>query len=214
MEKVIANHRGAWKPESKSEAQWRSSLRDYALPRLGAMPVDKIKTADVLAVLTPVWNENRETARRVRHRIEAAMKWAVAQAHRQDNPAGDAIAAALPKVGQRRTHHRALPYAEVAGTLAKVRGSDAALSTKPALEFLALTAARSGEVPNAVWAEMDLPRATWVVPPGRAKTGREHRVPLSGRSLRVLDEAQELRGREFGRGGAPRPRYGPLRSSE
>ena len=78
MEKVIANHRGAWKPESKSEAQWRSSLRDYALPRLGAMPVDKITTADVLAVLSPIWNEKRETARRVRHRIGAVMKWAVA----------------------------------------------------------------------------------------------------------------------------------------
>ena len=193
MEKVIATHSGAWKPGSKSEAQWRASMRDYALPCLGAMPVDKITTADVLAALTPIWNEKRETARRVRHRIGAVMKWAVAQGHRPDNPAGDAIAAALPKVRQRRTHHRALPCAEVAGTLAKVRGSDAVLSTKLALEFLALTAARSGEVRNAVWAEMDLPRATWVVPAGRAKTGREHRVPLSGRSLGVLDEARELR---------------------
>ena len=78
MEEVIENHRGAWKPESKSEAQWRSSLRDYSLPRLGAMPVDKITTADVLAVLSPIWIEKRETARRVRHRIGAVMKWAVA----------------------------------------------------------------------------------------------------------------------------------------
>ena len=195
VEKVIANHRGAWRRGSKSEAQWRASMRDYALPRLGAMPVDRVTSADVLGVLTPIWNEKRETARRVRHRIGAVMKWAVAEGFRLDNPAGDAIGEALPKSGQRVEHHPALPYAEVAEALARVRRSDAALSTKLAFEFLVLTAARSGEVRKAVWSEMQLERAIWVIPADRMKAGREHREPLSRRALRVLDEARELRDR-------------------
>ena len=192
LEEVIATHSGAWKPGSKSEAQWRASMRDYALPRLGAMPVGKITTADVLEVLSPIWNEKRETARRVRHRIAAVMKWGVAQGLRGDNPAGDAISEALPKVGQRKEHHRALPYPEVGAALARVRRSNAALSTKLAMEFLVLTAARSGEVRNALWSEIGIESAMWVIPAKRMKAEREHRVPLSGWALEVLAEAEQL----------------------
>ena len=98
-ETVIGIHREGWKDGGKSEAQWRASLRDYALPKLGRKGVDEITTADVMAVLIPHWHTKTETMRRVRQRIGAVMKWAVAQGHRDDNPAGDAIAAALPKGG-------------------------------------------------------------------------------------------------------------------
>ena len=192
VEKVIAVHRDGWKDGGRSEKQWRSSLRDYALPRLGTRPVDRIHTADVMAVLLPIWNEKRETARRVRRRISAVMRWAVAQGYREDNPAGDAIGAALPHNGVRRRHHRALPYAEVAGAIAKVRASGAYPATVLAFEFLVLTACRSGEVRGARWKEMDLAGREWRIPGARMKTGREHRVPLSGGAVAVLQEAQAL----------------------
>ena len=146
IEKVIAIHEPSWKDGARSGEIWRSSLRDYAMPRLGGKPVDKITTADVLAVLVPIWSTKRETARRVRQRIGAILKWAVAQGYRDDNPAGEAIGEALPKTGSPKQHQRALPHAEVGTAVRKVRGSKAWWATKAAFEFLTLTAARSGEV--------------------------------------------------------------------
>ena len=98
-EKVIAMHEPTWKDGARSAAIWRSSLRVYAMPCLGRKTVDAINTADVMTVLVPIWSTKRETARRVRQRIGAVMKWSVAHRYRQDNPAGDAIAEALPRDG-------------------------------------------------------------------------------------------------------------------
>ena len=188
-EKVIRIHAATWTPGGKSEVQWRASLRDYAMPILGHIRLDKITTADVLAVLLPIWNEKRETARRVRQRIGAIMKWAVAQNYRQDNPAGEAIGAALPKNGVHRQHHKALPHGEVGAAIQKVRQSGAYRATVLAFEFIVLTACRSGEVRGARWKEVDLSTATWTIPGKRMKTRREHRVPLSKRALQILNEA-------------------------
>ena len=192
VEKVIAVHRAGWKDGSKSEKDWRTTLRDYAVPKLGGRPVHRITTADVMAVLLPIWNEKRVTARRVRQRIGAVMRWAVAQGYREDNPAGDAIGAALPKNGVRAQHLAALPYAEVAGAIETVRGSGAHLATVLAFEFLVLTACRSGEIRGARWDEIDLEAREWRIPPERMKTGREHRVPLSAGALEVLRAARGL----------------------
>jgi len=189
-EKVIAIHRKAWRPGSKSEAQWRASLRDYAMPRLGRKRIDEITTSDVMAVLLPIWTTKAETARRVRQRIGTVMKWAVAKGHRPDNPAGGVLGAALPKHGGARKHFRALPHSEVGAALKTVRASDAWVSTKLAFEFLVLTAARSGEVRGARWEEVDFENATWTVPGERMKAARRHRVPLSPRAISVLRQAQ------------------------
>ena len=189
-EKVIAIHKANWKPGGDTEQQWRSSLRDYVHPKIGHKKVDKITTTDVMAVLLPIWNEKRVTATRVRHRISAVMMWAVAKEHREGNPAGDTIAAALPKNGVRKVHHRALPHAQVAQALARVRASTSRPVTKLAFEFLVLTASRSGEVRSAEWADIDSKAATWTVPGQRMKMGREHRVPLSSRALEVLAQAR------------------------
>ena len=171
VDKVIALHRTTWKDGGKSAAQWQASLDAYAIPQLGKKPVDGVTTADVMAVLMLIWNDKRETARRVRQRLSAVMKWAVAQGYRDDNPAGDAIRAALPKHGAHREHQRALAHSDVAG---------------------ALTACRSGEVRGAKWCGIDLEGPTWLIPAECMKAGREHRVPLSGRALAVLNEAREL----------------------
>ncbi len=192
VEKVIAIHEPTWKDGARSAEIWRSSLRDYAMPRLGPKLVNQITTADVLAVLVPIWSEKRETAKRVRQRIGAIMKWSVAEGHREDNPAGDAIGAALPKGGGSQKHQQALPHAEVGEAVRKVRDSQAGPATKLAFEFLVLTAARSGEVRGAKWDEIDLEARTWTVPAERIKADREHRVPLSPGAMEVLAEAWEL----------------------
>ena len=192
VETVIAVHRAGWKDGSKSEKDWRATLRDYAMPKLGGRPVDRINTADVMAVLLPIWNDKRVTARRVRHRIGAVMRWAVAQGYREDNPAGEAIGAALPKNAFRPRHLPALPYGQVAGAMEQVRGSGAHPATVLAFEFLVLTACRSGEVRGARWEEMDVDGREWRIPAERMKTGREHRVPLSTGALAVLREARAL----------------------
>ncbi|WP_419927279.1 tyrosine-type recombinase/integrase [Candidatus Poriferisocius sp.] len=189
VEKVIAIHAEGWKDGGKSEAQWRASLDAYVLPALGQKPVDEITTGDVLGVLLPIWSTKRETARRVRGRIGAVMKWAVAEGYRQDNPAGDAIGAALPKTAPPKQHHRALPHTEVAAAVTAVRASKALWSTKSAFEFLVLTATRSGETRGARWAEIDLEEQVWTIPAERMKSKTAHRVPLSPRALEILDEA-------------------------
>ena len=162
------------------------------MPRLGNMQMNKIGTDDVMGVLLAIWNDKPETARRVRQRIGTVMKWAVAQNFRNDNPAGEAISAALPRPNGGTRHFRALPHAEVGNALATIWASGAAVTTKLAFEFLVLTAARSGEVRGAVWAEIDFEKATWIIPGERMKTGREHRIPLSTQALEVLSEAKEF----------------------
>ena len=193
FERVLEIHREGWKDGAKTEQQWRARLRDYALPVLGNKRVDRITTADVMDILEPIWTSKPETARQVRQRIGAVCKWAIAQGYRADNPAGEQIAAAMPKSRSTVKHQPALPHGEVGAALATIRAADAYLGTKLAFEFLVLTAARSGEVRGATWDEIDLPAATWTVPAARAKSARVHRVPLSDAALAVLERARTLR---------------------
>ena len=190
---VIGIHRQGWKNAGKSEAQWRASMTAYALPMIGRMTVDAIQTADVMRVLLPHWQAKHETMRRVRQRISATMKWAIAQGYRQDDPAGDAIRAALPRPGAVKAHQRAIPFAEVAAALAAVKASGCYPVTALCMEILTLTACRSGEARLATWAEVDMDAAVWTIPAGRMKQKREHRVPLSDRALAILREAEQYR---------------------
>ena len=119
------------------------------------------------------------------------MKWAVAQGFRQDDPSA-AIVQALPKSKVRPRNRKALPYQNVADCIATGHASEAGLSTKLALEFLVLTAARSGEVRHARWSEFDLEMAEWLTPAERMKAGIDHRVPLSPRALQVLSQAKSV----------------------
>ena len=190
VEAVIRLHRDAWRG-GNNEGQWRGSLERYAFPDLGDKRVDDITTTDVLSVLVPIWTEKHETAKRVHQRIGTVMKWAIANGHREDDPA-HAATAVLPRNGNGKPeHHAAMPHAEVGDALKRVKASGAS-SAKLSLEFLILTAARSGEVRSSTWREIDLEAATWTVPGSRMKAGREHRVPLSDRALAVLAEAREL----------------------
>ena len=191
---VIKLHRPGWKSD-KHAKQWAATLEAHVYPAFGSRPVSEITPADVLAALMPIWHVRHETARRVRQRVSTVMQWAVAQGHREYNPAGEVLTAVLPKPGPaaRRVHRPALPYGEVSGAIAAVRECKRAyLATRLAFEFMVLTAARSGEVRLATWQEMDVEGSLWTVPAARIKAGREHRVPLSGRALAILADVEAI----------------------
>ena len=192
MEQVIRIHAQSWKKGGKSEAQWRSSLHRYVLPCLGDRPIDEIQPKDVMSVLLPIWNTLPESARRVRRRIGSVMNWAVAQGYRNDNPAGGALSAALPRNAAAPRHFRALPFAQVPAALQKVRESRVYPARALCLEFLTLCAVRSGESRHARWEEIDWGNAVWTIPAARMKARRTHRVPLSHQALRVLSAARRL----------------------
>lgn len=192
-ETVIRIHAQAWRNGGKSEDQWRSSLETYAFPRLGNMPINRIWPKDVMNALLPIWHTKPVTARRVRQRVGAVMKWAIAQGLRTSNPAGKELAAALPKNENAQEHLLALPFFQVGDALHKVRASNANQSLALCFEFLTLCAVRSGEARLAKWAEIDLEEATWTIPAERMKSKRTHRVPLSQGALAVLAEAEKIR---------------------
>ena len=194
VEKVIENYAAGWKDEGKSEKQWRASLRDYVMDRIGQKRVNEITTADLMAVLIPHWQTKNETMRRVWQRIGAVMKWSIAQGYRKDNPAGESLRAALPKNSIRRGHQKALPHGEVGVAIAKIRASRAYWATKAAFEFMTLTVVRSGECRLATWDEVDLETATWTIPAERMKAKREHRIPLSARAMEILYDARQRTG--------------------
>lgn len=158
--------------------RWLASLAKYAFPLMGAKPVDSVAQADVLAVLAPIWTEKPETARRVRRRLSQVLEWARAAGHREGENPVDRVkpGAGLPKQRDRVQHFRALPYKELPALwpkLVEAPGMGAA-----ALRFAILTAARSGEVRGATWAEIDLEEGIWTVPAERMKGGEAHRVSL------------------------------------
>ena len=185
---TIAMHRAGWR-STTHEVQWRYLLRSYVFPHIGSRHIDEITSADVLAILNPIWHTKPETARRMRQHIGAIMKWPIAQGPRPDNPTGEVLGQVLGRQPDIR-HHRALPYEEVAAAIWTVRESEAAEVSKLAFEFLVLTAARSGEVRLALWSEMDLVERLWTIPAERMKMACEHRVPLSRRELEILDRAR------------------------
>ena len=190
---VIELRRPTWS-NPKHAAQWTATLRTYAFPVLGDMAVDSITAADALAVLEPVWTAKPETASRVRQRMETVLDWAVSHGYRLDNPAGRSLLKVLPAVRRLKQHHPSLPYEQVPAALDLVRPSNASLRTKLAFEFLVLTAARSGEVRQAEWCEVDWTKRSWDIPALRMKARRSHRVPLSTRSVAVLQAAWEISG--------------------
>lgn len=191
-EKVHELSAPTWR-NGKHNQQWLNTLITYVYPVFGDKAVDAVTSADVLTALTPVWNARPATARRVKQRIGAVMKWAMAQGWRTDNPA-ETITSALPRHdGSKVQHRRALPYADVGTAISVVRNSDAGPVTKLAFEYLVLTAARSVEVREAVWSEVDFNKREWTIPAARMKAKRPHRVPLSDRAVSILHEASAFK---------------------
>ncbi len=172
---------------------WMSSLTRHVLPHIGHRAVSTVSSADILDTLRRIWHVRPETARRVRQRISAVMDWAVAMEYRADNPC-DRLGPVLGPQQDLVEHMRALPHGEVAGAIQKMWCSGATQAVKLGFEFLVLTAARSGEVRGARWDEIDLEARVWKLPARRMKSRREHRVPLCGRAVEILEAARLLEG--------------------
>ena len=194
-EAYISAHRAGWR-NGKHAGQWGATLSTYAYPIIGALPVQAVDTGLVLKVLEPIWTAKPETAGRVRGRLESILDFAKVRGERDgENPARwrghlDKLLPAHSKVRQVE-HHAALPYPELPTFLASLREQEGIAAR--ALEFLILTAARTGEVIGAQWNEIDLLDKTWTLPAARMKAHREHRVPLSPRALAILNEMRPAR---------------------
>ena len=196
-----------WK-NPKHGDQWINTLTAYAFPKIGEKPVGEVDVAAVLDVLRPIWTTKAETARRVRQRLDAVMRWALAHGYATTNPV-DAAAQLLPKQRDAVEHHAAMDYKAVPAFMKSLKAIEAS-SSRLALEFAILTAARSGEVRGATWSEIDTKSATWTVPADRMKASREHRVPLSKQALALLKVAAKRTGTDPASPIFPNPLGKPL----
>lgn len=197
--KYHALHSPEWR-NPKHARQYLESLANHVFPVLGKLPVAAIDTPAVIRVLTPLWADKTDTAQRLRGRIEAVLSFATVSGWRSgDNPARwrGHLSELLPARGRHKVkHHRALAYSDLPGFVAQLGKAEGVPAR--ALEFLILTAARTGEVMGARWSEIDQATKTWTLPAERMKAGREHRVPLSDRALEILQALPpRIEGNEF-----------------
>ncbi|MCZ4314621.1 integrase arm-type DNA-binding domain-containing protein [Comamonadaceae bacterium G21597-S1] len=193
--KYIKAQQAGWKSD-KHKQQWENTLATYADPVIGSLLVNDITPAHVLNILEPIWTKKTETASRVRSRIELVLDWAKGRGYRSgDNPAAwrGNLATQLPKATQIKVvaHHRALPAKHMHSFMMALRNREGMAAR--ALEFVILTATRSGEVRGATWSEFDLQEKVWTIPATRMKAKREHRVPLSRSAIRVLENLPKQR---------------------
>lgn len=196
MAAYLEAHKAGWRSE-KHAREWQTTLEQHAA-RLLPLSVTAIDTSAVLAVLRPLWGEKAETASRVRGRIENVLDYAAARGWRVgENPARwrGHLAKLLPPRSKVAAveHHPAVPWQNIGRVMARLaesRGTGARC-----LQFLILTAARSGEARGARWNEIDLDGGLWVIPGSRMKAGKPHRVPLSEPALAILREMMALKHR-------------------
>lgn len=184
----------------KHKKQWRSTLDTYAAPVIGRMLVGEIQVQDVRRVLEPIWNEKTETASRLRGRIEAVLSWATVAGHRTgDNPARWAgnLKELLPAPSKiaKVQHHPAIAQGDVAAWYADLQNREGMGAR--ALEFIAMTACRSGEVRGATWSEINLDTGIWIIPASRMKMEREHRVPLTSAAIELLQQLPRFAGSDL-----------------
>lgn len=198
-ERYINAHEAGWRNE-KHAAQWRATLKTYASPLIGSLPVQMIDVGLVMNILEPIWYEKTETASRVRGRIESVLDWATTRGYRSgDNPARwrGHLENLLPRRSkvQSVTHYAAVPYQEIGDFMQDLAAQEGV--AKDALAFLILTGTRTSETIGATWDEVDLSKNLWVIPAVRIKAGKEHRVPLSPPAMKILRHLSKARTGEF-----------------
>lgn len=192
--KVHMNLLPSWKNQ-KHGKQWITTLEQYAFPAVGAIALDSLLPAHIANVLQPIWLDIPETASRVKQRIHAVMAWGWAHGYCSSNPV-DVVDYLLPIQSSKsiRTEHQpAMPWRELPQFVQKtLRNSERYNVTRLALEFLILTACRSGEVRGLRWSEIDLNNFIWTIPAERMKAKQLHRVPLSPRCIQILNNVMGL----------------------
>lgn len=194
MFKITLAQREKQLSNAKHLKQWTSTMETYVFPVIGNTPVADVTTAQVLKVLTPIWFAKPETAKRISQRMEAVFKSAIVRGARRTASPSIGVAEELGTKHRVMSHHASMPWQEVPQFIVRLRNSGPRRFqvTSLALEFLILTATRSGETRGALWSEIDLDRAAWVIPPERMKAREEHRIPLSARALEILSELRVM----------------------
>jgi len=187
---VHGSHAATFK--ARHAMRWITTLETYAFPVFGGRPVDGIQSSDILKVLSPIWIDKPETARRVKQRMKVVFRYAKAKGWRSGDDPTEGISEVLPKHTTKPQHHPALPYADLPAFIQEMRECPAGQAVKLAFEFLILTAARTSEVLRATWNEIDLASKAWTVPAVRMKAREQHQVPLSPRCLEILETAKEI----------------------
>lgn len=185
-EAYISTHRAQWR-NAKHAQQWGNTLGKYVYPEFGAKHVRDVTKADVLSVVEPLWATKHETAARLRSRIELVLRWAMLRHYRPEGPnPAEAKLLGLPRASAlaRPRHHAALGIDDMHALMLRLRQAQGMGAR--ALEFVVLTAARSGEVRGALWSEIDEAAGVWCIPAERMKAARAHRVPLCTRALALL----------------------------
>jgi integrase len=176
----------------KHKDQWLTTLEHYVHPVIGEMNVDAVSSADVLRVLSKLWIEKPETARRVKQRMQTVFAWARQAGYRDAANPVDDVATALPRQREKTQHFAALNWQDVPAFWQDLQNQEGVAAK--ALSFLILNAARTGEVIGARWEEIDFDTAVWTIPASRMKTGIEHRKPLPTAALVILNEMKERGG--------------------
>lgn len=180
-----------WK-NPKHGQQWLNTLRDYAFPKIGRMPVDAIGQPEVLMCLSPIWTNKHETAKRLAQRIKAVLDVAKASGFREGENPVTAVreAEVLPKVRAKVHHHEAMPWKDLPAFYAELEGRSA--TAAKALQFTILTACRTSEVLGMTWEEVTWDEGLWVIPAERMKGGMQHRVPLTNEMRRILEPMKAM----------------------
>ncbi|MEH6728209.1 MAG: integrase arm-type DNA-binding domain-containing protein, partial [Hyphomicrobiales bacterium] len=181
-----------WK-NAKHGQQWINTLRDYAFPKIGRMPVDSIDQPEILMCLSPIWTEKHETARRLAQRLKVVLDVAKSKGFRFGENPVTAIkdAGVLPKVVKKPKHHKAMGWQDVPAFYGDLSKREA-MAAK-ALMFTCLTGSRTGEVLGMHWEELDFDARLWTCPAIRMKTGEDHRVPLTDEMLAILEPLKALK---------------------
>lgn len=187
--RVHAEQKASWK-NGKHQDQWITTLENYAFPLLGSRLVNDIEGPLIREVLLPIWLDKPETARRVKQRIGVVLDWAYASGMRSTEAPMRSVSRVLPRQPKKDGHFAAMPYDAVSAFMAHLHSRVSV--PRLALEFLILTAARSGEVRGAKWNEIDLSTKLWTIPASRMKVGKEHVVPLSAPAIDVLERARQF----------------------
>lgn len=180
-----------WK-NAKHGQQWLNTLRDYAFPKIGRMPIDSIGQPEVMICLSPIWTDKHETAKRLAQRIKTVLDVARSKGFRSGENPVTAIkdAHVLPHVKSKPKHHLAMQWKGVPAFYADLRSRNA-MSAK-ALMFTCLTGSRTGEVLGLRWEEIDFEERLWICPAERMKTDEEHRVPLTDEMLSIILPMQAM----------------------
>ena len=177
----------------KHASKWLSSLEIHVFPIIGSMPVSQITSAVVLKVLAPIWIEKADTAKKIRQRLRMLIKWAQAQGYFTGNDPVELAEQALPKVKASGAQFKSVSYDDLPEIIDRFQDSSVSLATRLALEFLILTASRTTEVLEAHWSEIDLDKKLWVISADRMKASPDHEVPLTERTIEILQAAAKLK---------------------